>query len=578
MRIQLIIILFLITKLVYAQRIPAYDSISTPQQDYPCVVQALEDGTLLMAAVNRPWLWNGKGSLVLVRMDIEGQPMYHKTLELPDMGINNAGGIFKTGENQYTIFCTFDTTTPTFNNKPTHFGYVQTDTLFNFTFNQIVQVPFSPTATLTGVYDIKVKRIGNGNNYFARLGLYDNSPGYHSPFIFNATVSLEIASINILPDTLRRYKNYVGNVNQLSYTTIFPLDFLIDDNYRFALFLDKWSYSTGSEMSFIQPIDSIYYSIFSHEAIQSQDTLKVYDFKIEREWRTNILFYKNRFILIGGTGSCRENFDLIDTLYKNNPGQSGLTLLVLDTTLIKTQYNHPFEYPYPYRFTFVEDIREAFYDTIDDGINMYRLYGDLYSSAFMQCLDYWDENKIYYGRQIGDVVNVQRRYDSFPSLLLISQFDSTLNKTWERRIPARNREGIVSVNATQDGGVILTTRSSPGPLNDPQFPGMQVHAFDISVYKINQYGVITSVKQGNSLAIQHNYTLYPNPAVNQIYIQGNKPVSAIQIWDEQGKRYAVDWEKTIQKANINHLPTGIYFIQLLNEANKLLQVIRFVKE
>lgn len=228
-----------LTKLLQAQRIPAYDSISTAQQDYPCVVQNLNDGTLLMAAISRPWLWNGKGSLIMVRMDMEGQPMYHKTLELPDIGINNAGGIFKTGVNQYTIFCTFDTTTPTFNNKPTHFGYIQTDTLFNFTFNQIIQVPTRSTATSTGIYDVKVKRIGNGNNYFARLGLHDNSPGYHSPFIFNATVSLEIASINLMPDTLRRYKNYVGNINESTFTTTIPMDFLIDDYNQSVFYLDK---------------------------------------------------------------------------------------------------------------------------------------------------------------------------------------------------------------------------------------------------------------------------------------------------------------------------------------------------
>lgn len=578
MRIQLALFLFMVTKLLQAQRIPAYDGISTSQQDYPCVVQALDDGTLLMAAVSRPWLWNGKGSLVLVRMDIEGQPMYHKTLELPDMGINNAGGIFKTGENQYTIFCTFDTTTPSFNNSPTHFGYVQTDTLFNVTFNQIVQVPFRPTATSYGIYDIKVKRIGNGNNYFARLGLHDNLPGYHSPFIYNAKVNLQIASIKITPDTLRKWKNWYGNIGTTGYYSLLPMDFIISENEDMVLKLEKYPYSTSSNFQYMNVNDSIHYTIFSHEAIQRQDTLNVYDFKIERQWRTNIFFYKNKYILIGGTGSCRENFELIDTLYKYKPNQSGLSLLIFDTTLIKYGYNHPFEYPYPYRFSFVEDIREAFYDTNDDSINMFRLYGDLYSSAFMQCLDYWDENKIYYGRQIGDVVNVQRWYNSFPSLLLISQFDSTLNKTWERRIPARNREGIVSVNATQDGGVILTTRSSPGPLNDPQFPGMQVHAFDMSVYKINQHGVITSLYKLSESKKQKAFTLYPNPAKRQVLVKGDLPIAFVQVWDAQGKQYSVQFTSETQIINIDTLPTGIYFVQLFDTNNELLQVMRLVKE
>ncbi len=570
MRIQLIIILFLITKLVYAQRIPAYDSISTPQQDYPCVVQALEDGTLLMAAVNRPWLWNGKGSLVLVRMDIEGQPMYHKTLELPDMGINNAGGIFKTGENQYTVFCTFDTTAPTFNNKPTHFGYIQTDTSFEFLDIHYMAPNYYSPIDRSGIYDIKIKHRKNAE-YFGTLGIADTSLG--SPYVIDAHFKLQTHAISYQWDTLNFLKTDDGRLLKITISQTLPMDFEWVYN-SFLLKSRKASGVTGSVVNFFNSNDSTWRGLYAGGILPlAIDSNNIPKHVFNYQWRQNIRYFKDSLLFIVGPGSyyCEKGFCL-DSLYQYNPSQSGIAIIPLNQHALRNFSN------IPYRFSFVEDIREAFYDTIDDGINMYRLYGDLYSSAFMQCLDYWDENKIYYGRQIGDVVNVQRRYDSFPSLLLISQFDSTLNKTWERRIPARNREGIVSVNATQDGGMILTTRSSPGPLNDPQFPGMQVHAFDISVYKINQYGVITSVKQVNSLAIQHNYTLYPNPAVNQIYIQGNKPVSAIQIWDEQGKRYAVDWEKTIQKANINHLPTGIYFIQLLNEANKLLQVIRFVKE
>jgi hypothetical protein len=577
MRSFIVVLLVCYCELLYAQRIPAYDSISTAQQDYPCVVQTLDDGTLLMAAVSRPWLSNGKGSLLLVRMDMLGNPLYHHTFELPDVGINNAGGIFKTGPNQYTIFCTFDTTYPTFANKPTHVGYIQTDTLFHISKTILNEVPKRNTATSFGIYDLKVKR-QKQDLFFARLGIHDNAPGFTSPFIFNLQIDLRNDEIHILPDTVRKWKNWYNNTGVSGYYSSLPMDFLSCDSTNTILLLEKSASNNITDFLYMNIRDSVYYTLFSHEAINLQDTLMVYDYKFERLWRTNMLFYKNKFILMGGTGTCRGNFDLIDTLYKNNPGQSGLTMLVFDTTLFKTQYNHPFEYPYPYRFTFVEDIREAFYDTTTDAVNtLYRLYGDNYSSAYMQCLDYWDENKIYYGRQLGDVVNVQRSYNSFPSLLLISQFDSTLHKVWERRIPARNREGIVSVNATPDGGVILTTRSSTGPLDDPQFPGIQMHKFDIAVYKFNQHGVITSLNKLIESENQKKHSLYPNPANQYVHIKGDVLIATLQVWDTQGKQYSVNFNVENQIIVIDTLPVGIYFVQLYNSNNELLNVLKLVK-
>jgi hypothetical protein len=570
MRIQLIIILFLITKLVQAQRIPAYDSISTSQQDYPCVVQALDDGTLLMAAVSRPWLWNGKGSLVLVHMDIEGQPMYHKTLELPDMGFNNAGGIFKTGENQYTIFCTFDTTTPTFNNKPTHFGYIQTDTLFEFIdIHYMAPNYYSPIAR-SGIYDIKIKHRKN-TEYFGTLGIADTSLG--SPYIIDAYFNLQTHSISYQWDTLNFLKTEDNRIIQLRMQQVLPMDFLwaYEDyliKYRKAAFS-----SNSAPLNIYNCRDTLWTGLYLGGVLPFIGN-SMFDPKhwLDFEWRSNIKHFKDSLLLLAGTGryNCEVGYCL-DTLYQYKPGQSGIAIIPLNQHALRNFSN------IPYRFTFVEDIREAFYDTNDDGINMYRLYGDLYSSAFMHCLDYWDENKIYYGRQLGDVVNVQRSYNSFPSLLLISQFDSTLHKVWERRIPARNREGIVSVNATLDGGVILTTRSSTGPFDDPQFPGIQMHKFDIAVYKFNQHGVITSLNKLIESENQNKFSLYPNPANQYVHIKGNAPIATLQVWDTQGKQYSVKFNAENQIIVIDTLPVGIYFVQLYNSNNELLNVLRLVK-
>jgi hypothetical protein len=570
MKIKLILLLLLYTSAIQAQRILAYDSISTAQQDYPCVVQTLDDGSLLMASITRPWLLNGKGDLILVRVDINGNPVRYKTITLDDISINIVGGVYKTGDNQYSIFCVFDTTTPNFNNRPTHFGFIQTDTLFNLISVNYSIVNFRSQILNSSIFDIKVKPWRNGK-YFGTLGVTDT--GILTPYIVNVVFDLNQHALQHHWDTVHNISVY-GRVIKITEAQRNSMDFeWVYDDYLLSFRRNGFlKYSTTLNVFSIK--DSIWTGLYMNGVLPIVDTsMTTNKHFIDISFRGNLRHYKDSLLLVAGTGRyvCEPEY-CIDTLYQYNPGQSGIAIIPLKQHNLRNFSN------FPLRFAFVEDIRTAFYEPISP-FSMSRLFIDpKYSSAFMQSLDYYDENKIYFGRQMGDIVNIQRIYNPTPSCLLISQFDSTLNKTWELRIPTRNREGIVSVNATHDGGVILTTRSSVGQMNDPQFPD-PVHLFDIAVYKINAQGVMTSlnkIKFNNPT--QQTYTLYPNPAKDYVKINGDSPIHAVQVWDSQGKQYHTIFNTTTQDINTSHLPVGIYYIQLFNSQNEILQVIKLVKE
>jgi hypothetical protein len=571
MKTKFILLLLLYASATQAQRISAYDSISTAQQDYPCVVQTLNDGTLLMASVTRPWLWNGKGDLILVRMDIEGNPIYHKRIDLDELGINNAGGIFKTGDNQYTVFCVFDTTSPTFQSRPTHFGYIQTDTLFNV--NSVVYslVNYRSPISNSGIFDIQVKPWRDGK-YFGTLGVTDT--GILTPYIVNVIFDLKQHTLQHHWDTVHNLSVY-GRVIEITEAQRNSMDFeWVYDDYLLAFRTNGFlRYSTT--LNVFSTKDSIWTPLYMNGVLPIVDTSMTtykhfFDFL---SFRGNLRHYKDSLLLVAGTGRyvCEPEY-CIDTLYQYDPGQSGIALIPLKQHNLRNFSN------FPLRFAFVEDIRTAFYEPISP-FNMSRLYIDpKYSSAFMQCLDYYDENKIYFGRQMGDIVNIQRIYNSTPSCLLISQFDSTLSKIWELRIPTRNREGIVSVNATHDGGVILTTRSSTGPFNDPSFPNLELHAFDIAVYKINVNGVMTSYKKVAPNIAQHTCKIYPNPAKDVVQIQSQHNIHTIAVWDSKGKQHTCAFNTENQSFSVQQLPVGIYFIQLFDANSQLLDVVKLVRE
>jgi hypothetical protein len=61
----------------------------------------------------------------------------------------------------------------------------------------------------------------------------------------------------------------------------------------------------------------------------------------------------------------------------------------------------------------------------------------------------------------------------------------------------------------------------------------------------------------------NDFTIYPNPVNNELYISGIEYVSSIQILDITGKNIL---EKSVQnnKVDLSHLTSGVYFIKIQN--------------
>ena len=74
-------------------------------------------------------------------------------------------------------------------------------------------------------------------------------------------------------------------------------------------------------------------------------------------------------------------------------------------------------------------------------------------------------------------------------------------------------------------------------------------------------------------------TLFPNPAVDHFTIQGNFQDYSIQIMDAAGIVHTVlSNQSGSHPININHLPQGLYFIQLKDLTNNDLYMQQIIKQ
>jgi hypothetical protein len=94
----------------------------------------------------------------------------------------------------------------------------------------------------------------------------------------------------------------------------------------------------------------------------------------------------------------------------------------------------------------------------------------------------------------------------------------------------------------------------------------------------------TAIKEQSVLV---NYSLYPNPAQDQVTLSINAAASfalkvsvsnvagQILLADQQAEEIAQTYKRTIP---IQAFATGVYFVNLYDDKNGLLQSIRFVKQ
>lgn len=112
--------------------------------------------------------------------------------------------------------------------------------------------------------------------------------------------------------------------------------------------------------------------------------------------------------------------------------------------------------------------------------------------------------------------------------------------------------------------------------------------YGYSIFELEAYG---SLYAGGPLQASNNpsepagiwkASIYPNPVVNgNVQLLSSERIKRLRIIDLNGRTWVVqlsqDGKISPYSIDVNHLPSGVYFIQLTNEAHKTLQ-LKFIKQ
>jgi len=185
-------------------------------------------------------------------------------------------------------------------------------------------------------------------------------------------------------------------------------------------------------------------------------------------------------------------------------------------------------------------------------------YPGIYSN-----LDFIGSNRIYYTGTVN--VNTSNVYSTTPSYILIANFDSSLNVTWQKYFGGDQYYTVTCVRAVQDGGVIIGATSFDYH--------RQNHERDIFIIKIDSNGIITGQNDLPPVRF-YNAIVYPNPGSDFIYIETQLKNSIFYLYDLQGKEVCnKDLTPGPNVMNIQSLKTGLYNYSVVMNS----QVLEFGK-
>lgn len=96
-----------------------------------------------------------------------------------------------------------------------------------------------------------------------------------------------------------------------------------------------------------------------------------------------------------------------------------------------------------------------------------------------------------------------------------------------------------------------------------------------------QIDVIEAInkEKSNNIEIESDFiqnTIFPNPFANQITVQSNQIIENIIIFNSAGNRvFESIIGNTTENINLEHLPKGVYFVQIFTKANK--ETLKIIK-
>lgn len=134
---------------------------------------------------------------------------------------------------------------------------------------------------------------------------------------------------------------------------------------------------------------------------------------------------------------------------------------------------------------------------------------------------------------------------------------------------------IVITNDTE--GIICTMNDTLYWKETEILPGSFIGNWDVLS---SNGGVEEDITSSNEIAIEKNEILiFPSPTQDYFQIEGNQEVYSLTIFNLNGKILkTLNNVHNLQKVNISHFPTGVYFVKFRDEDDGNLVIKRVIKE
>lgn len=122
------------------------------------------------------------------------------------------------------------------------------------------------------------------------------------------------------------------------------------------------------------------------------------------------------------------------------------------------------------------------------------------------------------------------------------------------------------IYASSDGGVTFSSDTIGLPSNAGIEYAIDFHLFNNELFLV--FNSFEIYRKGEGLGISEiehevNISLYPNPTKDKIYLNSDKEIEAVSVYNLQGKLINhIAWNSSNSFVDISNVPNGIYFVKI----------------
>ena len=180
------------------------------------------------------------------------------------------------------------------------------------------------------------------------------------------------------------------------------------------------------------------------------------------------------------------------------------------------------------------------------------------------------------------------------SAIIATAWTKPLNNVWTNLVYTNNgsfgkfyQDGVLFNTLASSGNPILSGNAAFGRMNSPAYDAFNGNLDDIGIWNraldscevkdlyFASLGNCSSVGM-NEVSQTNIFTVYPNPTNSTLTINTKANYSSIQIVNTIGQ--VVFTKEKSASLNLSSLPSGIYFIQLVDNKGSVIGKEKFVKE